>query len=115
MAAVLARGARGDLVERFQVGLTKIQVPKKGGGTEPALAEVDGDFGRTTQIAIQRAQAELKKTVTGVVDEELWFLLTGTPWPSSFERTLGLVASFEGHGYTKAAGNWDKAGITWGI
>ena len=115
MAAVLARGARGDLVERFQVVLTQVQVPKPGGGTEPALAKVDGDFGRTTLTAVQRVQKKLGKTVTGVVDAELWFLLTGTQWPSSFERTLGLVASFEGHGYTKAAGNWDKAGITWGI
>lgn len=115
MTAVLSRGMRGDLVERLQEALAKIQVPDDHGGSEPALVGVDGDFGRGTQIAVQRVQEKLGLPVTGVVDPPIWKELTGTEWPDRFERALGLVAAFEGHGYTKAAGNWDNAGITWGV
>lgn len=115
MAAVFARGIRGDLVEQLQTALTKIQVPVEGGGEEPALVTIDGDFGRSNQIAIQRVQAKLLRPITGVVDPALWKEITKTEWPGQFERNLSLVAAFEGHGYTKVAGNWDKAGITWGV
>lgn len=115
MTAVLARGMRGDLVEQLQAALNHIQVPTEGGGNEPALAAIDGDFGRTTQRAVQRVQAKLDLPITGVVDAALWKELTKAEWPGRFERNLSLVAAFEGHGYTKAAGNWDKAGITWGV
>ena len=115
MTAVLARGMRGDLVEQLQAALVRIQVPTDGGGQEPALAAIDGDFGRTTQRAIQRVQAKLNRPITGVVDAALWRDLTQTEWPGRFERHLSLVSAFEGHGYTKAAGNWDTAGITWGV
>ena len=116
MKATLARGAKGDLIERLQQALSKIAVPTEGGQQEPAIATVDGDFGRSTQLAIQRVQAKFGKPITGVVDAELWELISKeADWPGKFERCLGLVAAFEGHGYTKAAGNWDKAGITWGI
>ena len=37
------------------------------------------------------------------------------PIPSLFERCLGLTAAFEGHGFSLAQGNFDGAGITWGI
>lgn len=115
VTAVLARGMRGDLVEQLQAALIKIQVPAQGGGLEPALATIDGDYGRATQLAVQRVQFKLALPITGVVDAALWKKLTEREWPDSFERHLSLVAAFEGHGYTKAAGNWDKAGITWGI
>lgn len=115
MTSVVARGTRGDLVEQLQAALARIQVPTEGGALEPALAIIDGDFGRATQVAIQRVQAKLELPVTGVVDAELWKKITKTEWSGRFERNLGLVAAFEGHGYTKAAGNWDKAGITWGV
>jgi hypothetical protein len=115
MTTVLARGVRGDLVEQLQAALTHIKVPAEGGGEEPAIAAIDGDFGRTTQVAVQRVQGKLGRPVSGVVDAELWEELTKTEWPGRFERNLSLVAAFEGHGYTKAAGNWDKAGITWGV
>lgn len=51
----------------------------------------------------------------GVVDAALWRKLSETDCPDSFERNLSPVAAFEEHGYTKAAGNWDKGGITWGV
>ena len=59
MTAILSRGMRGDLVERLQAALVKIQVPGDAGGTKPALAGIDGDFGRGTQVAVQRVQAKL--------------------------------------------------------
>jgi len=34
---------------------------------------------------------------------------------STFERSLQLTASFEGHGFSKVQGNWDGAWLTWGI
>ena len=115
MTTVLARSMRGDLVEQLQAALTHIQIPTEGGEDEPALSAIDGDFGRTSQRAIQRVQAKLNLPITGIVDAALWKELTKTEWPGTFERNLSLVAAFEGHGYTKAAGNWDKAGITWGV
>lgn len=115
MAAVLARGVRGDLVEQLQAALTKIQVPGPDGKPGPALSRVDGDYGRSTQLAVQKVQSQLALPITGTVDQALWKIITRTEWPGSFERHLGLLAAFEGHGYTKAAGNWDKAGITWGV
>jgi hypothetical protein len=39
-------------------------------------------------------------------------------WEHEFptqERSLQLTAAFEGHGFTLAQGNFDGAGITWGI
>lgn len=115
MTAVFARGMRGDLVEQLQTALANIQVPAEGGGQESALVAIDGDFGRSTQRAIQRVQAKLGHPITGVVDAALWREIVKTEWPDHFERNLSLVVPFEGHGYTKAAGNWDKAGITWGV
>ena len=38
-----------------------------------------------------------------------------TPEPPIFERCLQVVASFEGTGFTLIEGNFDGAGLTWGI
>jgi hypothetical protein len=35
--------------------------------------------------------------------------------PAVFDRSLQLTAAFEGHGFTKLEGNFDGAGLTWGI
>lgn len=117
MAVRFARGCRGEIVRKLQTGLTEFKVPAPGGGEEPALPPeaVDGDFGKKTLRAVQRVQAVLNRSQTGDVDKRLWQDLTGTAWPSEFERSLALLVSFEGHGYTEAAGNADGAGITWGI
>ena len=37
MPAVFAQGSSGKAIRRFQLALTTVQVPKPGGGTEPAL------------------------------------------------------------------------------
>jgi hypothetical protein len=49
------------------------------------------------------------------VDVSTWAKLLGTQVPTTQERSLQLTAAFEGHGFTLAQGNWDGAGITWGI
>lgn len=118
MPAVFAQGSSGKAIRRFQLALTTLQVPKPGGGTEPALApeQVDGQFGNTMRKAIQRVQKLAGAEQTGILDKKLWETLPGLgAWPSEYEISLGLIGSFEGHDYTKAAGNFDGAGITWGI
>jgi hypothetical protein len=100
---VLARGTRGDLVEALQRGL--------GFGDR----DIDGDFGRQTERAVQDFQRLRGAAATGVADLDTWGQVTGRPMPSLFERCLGLTVAFEGHGYTLVKGNWDGAGLTWGI
>jgi hypothetical protein len=53
--------------------------------------------------------------VTGAVDRLTWQQLTPDPLPGLFERCLQLTAAFEGHGFGLAKGNFDGAGITWGV
>ncbi|MGM9489591.1 peptidoglycan-binding domain-containing protein [Ideonella sp. YS5] len=103
MATAFARGSEGGSIEKLQVAL---------GFDE---SDVDGVFGPTLQLAVQERQRALGLPVTGMVDPDLWKAITETEWPDMFERALGLVAGFEGHGYKLAAGNQDRAGITWGI
>lgn len=96
----LARGARGALVQQVQAAL--------GIGA-------DGIFGAATEDAVRAAQEQRGLPATGGVDEATWTAVIGEPFPVLFERCLSLTAAFEGHGYTFAAGNFDGAGITWGI
>mgnify|MGYP001565573528 CR=1 FL=1 len=95
-----ARGARGALVQQIQQALD---------------IGADGVFGKDTAAAVAAAQARHALPATGAVDEATWAAVVGEPFPTLFERCLALTAAFEGHGYGKAAGNFDGAGITWGI
>lgn len=104
--AVIGRGACGDLVGTLQAGLAQ-----QGYYT----SRVDGDFGGGTERAVRNFQADRRVRVTGAADERTWELATGLPWPELFERCLQVTARFEGHGYTALAGNFDGAGLTWGI
>lgn len=97
------RRIRGELIRRLQEGL----------GFE--LEEMDGIFGGDTQRAIQSWQLRHELPNTGAVSEETWKQLTRTPVPSIFDRCLQLTSAFEGHGFTKLEGNYDGAGLTWGI
>ena len=76
---------------------------------------IDGDFGGHTVAAMTQLQAARSLPQTGAVDDATWGQLTVAPLPTLFERCLGLTASFEGNGYTKIEGNFDGAGLTWGI
>jgi Putative peptidoglycan binding domain len=98
-----SQGARGEIVRRMQrqLGLTG--------------ANVDGVFGAATCAAVKAFQTARKLDATGAVDADTWQALMGAPVPAIRDRALGVTATFEGHDFTLAQGNFDGAGITWGI
>jgi hypothetical protein len=104
--AFFGRGSFGDLICVLQTGL---------GTLGHYTRRVDGDFGGGTEAALRSLQAELGKSSTGRADPQTWQAATGLPWPSLFQRCLQLTTRFEGHGYSLIAGNFDGAGLTWGI
>ena len=99
-------GARGESIRILQQKLVDAGFDTNG---------VDASYGRGTVAAVQAYQQKHGLTVTCNVDDALWTALTNTPIPSLRERCLGLTSTFEGHGYTLAEGNFDGAGVTWGI
>ena len=103
---LLAKGARGELVRKVQLSLIDH-------GFDPQGA--DGVFGKNTEAAVKAFQQARALEPSGLVDVGTWTKLLGTKVPSTQERSLQLTAAFEGHGFTLAEGNWDDAGITWGI
>jgi hypothetical protein len=104
MSRVLfASGARGDIVRRMQ---SQLSLP---------AAQIDGQYGRITAQAVNSFQSSNGLPATGEVDSDTWGQLMQAPIPTLEERALQLTAAFEGHGFTLAQGNFDGAGITWGI
>jgi hypothetical protein len=104
MARLLfASGARGRLVKLIQRGL------------KFAERDVDGDYGKQTREGVTAFQQSKGLPQTGKVDADTWTAITKQPVPSLEERALELTAVFEGHGFELAQGNFDGAGITWGI
>ncbi|HEX3556346.1 MAG TPA: peptidoglycan-binding protein [Thermoanaerobaculia bacterium] len=101
-----AKGVQGEIVRRLQLRLTELGFDTRG---------IDGVFGQDTVKAVQAFQADRKLGVTGEVDGETYQKLIGQPVPPVRDRALGLTGHFEGHGFTLAQGNFDGAGITWGI
>ena len=75
----------------------------------------DGLFGKQTELALRAYQTNRGLTRTGTVTDETWKSLIGTDEPSIFQRCLQVTASFEGTQFTEVVGNFDGAGITWGI
>jgi peptidoglycan hydrolase-like protein with peptidoglycan-binding domain len=76
---------------------------------------VDGSFGRQTEQAVSGFQSLRSLPVTGTVSDVTWVNLMHSAVPPIFERCLQVVASFEGTGFTLIEGNFDGAGLTWGI
>jgi hypothetical protein len=104
MARVLfAKGAVGEIVRRMQ---TRLGLP---------AADVDGWFGGQTKDAVEAFQKRESLAETGAIDVDTWNRLMAEPIPNLRERSLQLTAHFEGHDFTLAQGNFDGAGITWGI
>lgn len=99
-------GARGESVRTIQQKLTSAGFDTHG---------IDASYGPGTVAAVKGFQQKHGLAVTGNVDDQTWAALTGAPIPSLRERCLGLTSTFEGHGYTLAEGNFDGAGVTWGI
>lgn len=102
----LARGAVGELVRKLQRALGEKGFDPKG---------VDGDFGNNTLTALLSFQQASQLAASGEVDTSSWTGLTGQPMPNLRERCLQLTARFEGHDFTLAQGNFDGAGVTWGV
>jgi hypothetical protein len=100
---LFAKGARGQAIEDIQTGL------------HFAPLDIDGSFGNQTRDGIAAFQLTNGLPQTGTVDDVTWGSLLSKPIPPVFERCLGLTAAFEGHGFSLAQGNFDGAGITWGI
>jgi peptidoglycan hydrolase-like protein with peptidoglycan-binding domain len=107
MARVLfAKGVQGEIARRIQRSLTQLGFDTGG---------VDGKFGDATVKALKAFQTARQLAATGEVDAATWQALTGEPVPPVRDRALGVTGSFEGHDFTLAQGNFDGAGITWGI
>lgn len=109
MRVLFEPGASGFLVTKIQQKLTS-------SGFNPS--GTDGVYGKNTKAAIEKFQnsiPQLQNEPRGLVTESTWTSLTQEPVPTTEERALQLTSSFEGHGFTRAAGNWDGAWLTWGI
>lgn len=101
-----SRGVRGQLIIDLQNALGHAGYP---------VPDIDGVYGRDTQMAASAFQSAQGLTPTGDIDEETYFKLTRTPPPAVFLRSLQLTADYEGTGFGLANGNFDGMGITWGI
>ena len=77
--------------------------------------QADGVYGRKTVAGVTAFQRKAGLTPSGMTDDETWLALVRRPIPELFERIISLTAAFEGHGFALAQGNFDGAGITWGI
>ena len=107
MARVLfAQGVRGEIVRSIQRRLAARGFDPKG---------IDGGYGTNTRTAVRAFQQQNGIQPTGEVSVPTWRKLMNTPVPPVRDRALQLIAAFEGHDFTLAQGNFDGAGITWGI
>jgi hypothetical protein len=100
---LFASGARGQAIEDIQTSL------------HFDAHDIDGSFGNQTREGVLGFQRQRGLPETGQVDDVAWDQLLQKPIPPLFERCLALTAAFEGHGFSLAQGNFDGAGITWGI
>jgi putative peptidoglycan binding protein len=100
------RTVRGEVIKKLQQAL-------KSGGFLQDIA--DGVYGGNTETAVTAFQQQNQLPATGKVDDQTWQKLMSSPAPDLKQRCLQLTADFEGTGFTKAVGNFDGAGITWGI
>jgi hypothetical protein len=100
------RTVQGELIRTTQ------QTLRDGGFYHDIL---DGIYGNKTELALQGFQERNHLTPTGKVDDRTWQSLTSSAAPDLKQRCLQVTADFEGTGFTKAVGNFDGAGLTWGI
>jgi hypothetical protein len=79
------------------------------------LKFADGDYGNNTVAALSALQKARGLGISGSVDTATWRQLTNEALPTLYERCLSITAEFEGHGFGLLQGNFDGAGLTWGI
>jgi murein DD-endopeptidase MepM/ murein hydrolase activator NlpD len=103
---VLGRGALGEHVRQLQARLAELGFDPKG---------IDGAFGPGTEKAVGAFRKKQGLGAGGEVDAATWQAAMERPVPTLQERALAVTAAFEGHGFDLAAGNYDGAGLTWGI
>lgn len=76
---------------------------------------VDGILGGDTENALKDFQQKMDLQPSQKITLDTCSrLMDGDP-PGIFSRCLQLTGDFEGHGFQKIAGNFDDAGLTWGI
>jgi hypothetical protein len=93
--------------------ISDIQLTLNAGG---ASIDPDGIYGGQTSTALSAFQTARGLPVNGnSVSDATWTALMHSDSPPMFERCLQVVASFEGTGFTLIEGNFDGAGLTWGI
>jgi hypothetical protein len=95
----------GPLVMALQLALARA-----GQAIDP-----DGDFGNITTTALERWQAANGLPQTDSIDTQQWQKLTGLNRPSIFDLCLNLTSDFEGTSFDRVVGNFDGAGITFGL
>lgn len=98
---LFARGAKGELISELQRKL--------------GMTNATGNYFDQTVAAVKARQEKLGHDATGVVDFEFWPAVMEQPVPPVFARSLQLTAAFEGTGFQLAEGNFDGAGVTWGL
>jgi peptidoglycan hydrolase-like protein with peptidoglycan-binding domain len=105
-----SQGLQGSIASLIQTGLFDAGF---GEGTRQAF--IDGDYGGMTAGAMRRFRQSAGLDLAEGVDQLAWSRLTTQPLPALFTRCLSLTAAFEGHGFSKLEGNFDGAGLTFGI
>lgn len=75
----------------------------------------DGIYGSNTRDAVKAYQTSTGLPPTGEVDDATWRSLMRSDEPAIFARCLQVTAHFEGTGFERCVGNFDGAGLTWGI
>jgi hypothetical protein len=105
-AAAGTTSPSGTLVSDIQAALNGAGIGQIG---------VDGLFGGQTEGALRAFQVRRGLPQTGTVSDATWQTLMRTDAPPLFERCLQVTASFEGTHFTEVVGNFDGAGLTWGI
>jgi hypothetical protein len=101
-----SQGVGGSLISDIQASLNAITAFD---------IKVDGSFGKQTEQAVTGFQTVRGLPVTGTVSDTTWTALMHSAEPGIFERCLQVVAAFEGTQFTLIEGNFDGAGLTWGI
>lgn len=100
------RAVRGEMVRGVQLKL-------KASGSNPG--EADGIYGKDTETALKDFQHKNDLQMSGKITGETWSKLMEEEPPRILDRCLQLTGDFEGHGFQTVAGNFDDAGLTWGI
>ena len=106
MRTLFGIGSSGQTIKDIQTTLTQAGFDTQG---------ADGHYGQDTATAVRGFQGARGLNATGTVDDGSWQSLMQRPIPTTQDRSLQLTASFEGHGFSLAVGNFDGAFLTWGI